>query len=84
MGNDIKLFMIINIFFYLFKNYNKNRIHSARGAKDVEISLDGHMIFKGEISQACGNINATNDPSAYGEVCIVFFLFKLFINKLFN
>jgi hypothetical protein len=29
------------------------------------------MIFKGEISQACGNINATNDPSAYGEVCSI-------------
>ena len=26
------------------------------------------MIFKGEITQACGNVNATNDPSAYGEV----------------
>ncbi|CAF0733393.1 unnamed protein product [Adineta steineri] len=51
-------------------NYNKNRIHSARGAKYIEISLDGHMVFKGEISQACGNINATNDPSAYGETIL--------------
>ncbi|CAF0808236.1 unnamed protein product [Adineta ricciae] len=51
-------------------NYNKSRIHSARGAKDVEISLDGHTIFTGEISQACGNINATNDPSAYGETIL--------------
>ncbi|CAF3729736.1 unnamed protein product [Rotaria sp. Silwood1] len=51
-------------------NYNKNRIHSVRGAKDVEISLDGFMIFKGEISQACGNIIATNDPSAYGETIL--------------
>ena len=34
----------------------------------MEISLDGRMIFKGEIAQACGNIIATNDPSAYGEV----------------
>jgi hypothetical protein len=56
---------------FSFKNYNKNRIHSARGAKDVEISLDGRMIFKGEISQACGNTIATNDPSAYGEVDIL-------------
>jgi hypothetical protein len=38
----------------------------------VEISLDGRVIFKGEITQACGNINATNDPSAYGEVRICF------------
>jgi len=55
-------------FSFLFKNYNKNRIHSSRGAKDVEIALDGRVIFKGEVSQACGNIIATNDPSAYGEV----------------
>jgi len=74
MGKNIQLFTTINIsfFFDFFKNYNKSRIHSARGAKDVEITLDGRMIFKGEISQACGNINATNDPSAYGEVCITF------------
>ncbi|UJR31677.1 hypothetical protein I4U23_019158 [Adineta vaga] len=51
-------------------NYNKSRIHSARGAKDIEIALDGHLIFKGEISQACGNIVATNDPSAYGETIL--------------
>ncbi|CAF3553894.1 unnamed protein product [Rotaria sp. Silwood1] len=51
-------------------NYNKNRIHSARGAKDVEILLDGRIIFKGEITQACGNIISTNDPSAYGETIL--------------
>ncbi|CAF1618828.1 unnamed protein product [Rotaria magnacalcarata] len=51
-------------------NYNKNRIHSARGAKDVDILLDGRVIFKGEISQACGNIIATNDPSSYGETIL--------------
>ncbi|CAF1052117.1 unnamed protein product [Adineta ricciae] len=51
-------------------NYNKNRIHSARGARDVEIALDGRVIFKGEITQACGNINASNDPSAYGETIL--------------
>jgi hypothetical protein len=39
----------------------------------VEISLDGRIIFKGEITQACGNIMATNDPSAYGEVCFLLF-----------
>jgi hypothetical protein len=54
------------------KNYNKNRIHSGRGAKDVEILLNGRIIFKGEVTQACGNIVATNDPSAYGEVRILF------------
>ncbi len=39
----------------------------------MEISLDGRIIFKGEITQACGNIMATNDPSAYGEVCFLLF-----------
>ncbi|KAK2147660.1 hypothetical protein LSH36_543g06017 [Paralvinella palmiformis] len=29
-------------------NYNKSRIHSYRGAKDIEITLDGQLIFKGE------------------------------------
>lgn len=52
------------------KNYNKSRIYSSRGAKNVEITLDGRPIFKGEISQACGNLSKTNDPSAYGEVRI--------------
>lgn len=51
-------------------NYNKNRIHSARGAKDADITLDGRLIFKGEIRQACGNIQPTNDPSAYGETIL--------------
>ena len=60
--------IVLNSTFDSLQNYNKNRIHSSRGAKDVEILLDGRLIFKGEVSQACGNINATNDPSAYGEV----------------
>ena len=58
------------MFVFSLKNYNKSRIHSARGAKDVDISLDGRVIFKGEVTQACGNVNASNDPSAYGEVCL--------------
>ncbi|ELU03431.1 hypothetical protein CAPTEDRAFT_135076 [Capitella teleta] len=37
-------------------NYNKSRIHSYRGAKDVEVTLDGQMIFKGEITRASGGI----------------------------
>ena len=73
MGKNFEIRAILFIYFLLLKNYNKNRIHSARGAKDVEISLNGRTIFKGEITQACGNINATNDPSAYGEVRIRFF-----------
>ena len=33
------------------QNYNKSRIHSFRGAKDIEISLDDNYIFKGEIAR---------------------------------
>jgi hypothetical protein len=40
-------------------NYNKSRIHSYRGAKDVEITLDGVTVFRGEIERAPGRrINA--------------------------
>lgn len=35
-------------------NYNKSRIHSFRGARYVEITLDKTPIFKGEIRQASG------------------------------
>ncbi len=73
MGKNLEICPIFLIYFLLLKNYNKNRIHSSRGAKDVEISLDGQVIFKGEVSQACGNIIATNDPSAYGEVRIFYY-----------
>lgn len=37
-------------------NYNKSRIHSFRGAKDLEISLDDRVIFRGEIQKAPGRI----------------------------
>ena len=33
------------------QNYNKSRIHSYRGARDIEMYLDGQMIFKGEIAR---------------------------------
>lgn len=35
-------------------NYNKNRIHSYRGARYIEIMLDETYIFKGEIRKAMG------------------------------
>uniref|UniRef100_H3AUB4 Katanin interacting protein n=1 Tax=Latimeria chalumnae TaxID=7897 RepID=H3AUB4_LATCH len=38
-------------------NYNKSRIHSFRGVKDVEIILDGKSIFKGEIAKASGTLS---------------------------
>ena len=37
-------------------NYNKNRIHSYRGARYIEISLDGTPIFKGEVRRAPGAV----------------------------
>lgn len=42
-------FIIIKII--IFQNYNKSRIHSYRGAKDIEISLDDNLIFEGEIQR---------------------------------
>lgn len=50
-------------------NYNTTRIHSYRGARYMEISLDGRTIFKGEIRRAPGC--ATEDVDACNE-CILF------------
>ena len=47
-----------------FQNYNKSRIHSYRGAKDIEITLDGQLIFKGEVTRACGGIIGGSDSFA--------------------
>lgn len=37
-------------------NYNKSRIHSFRGVKEVEMLLDGKCIFRGEIAKASGTL----------------------------
>lgn len=50
-------------------NYNTTRIHSYRGARYVEISLDGKPIFKGEIRRAPGSV--LEDVDACNE-CILF------------
>ncbi|KAF1327984.1 Ste/ste11/cdc15 protein kinase, partial [Globisporangium splendens] len=50
-------------------NYNTTRIHSHRGARYVEIALDGTSIFKGEIKRAPGCV--TEDVDACNE-CILF------------
>jgi hypothetical protein len=39
-----------------FWNYNKSRTYSFRGARFVEISLDGSLVFKGEIARAQGGV----------------------------
>ncbi|KAL4617868.1 hypothetical protein GN956_G20471 [Arapaima gigas] len=38
-------------------NYNKSRIHSFRGVKEVEMLLDGRCIFRGEIAKASGTLS---------------------------
>lgn len=38
-------------------NYNKSRIHSFRGVKEVEMVLDGMCIFRGEIAKAAGTLS---------------------------
>lgn len=49
-------------------NYNKSRIHSYRGARHMEIILDGHPIFKGEIARACGEIQGSTE--AFGDTIL--------------
>ena len=48
-------------------NYNKSRIHSYRGARQVDIALDGKSIFKGEIRKAPGN---AKDPEQCCEIIL--------------
>ena len=50
------------------QNYNKSRIHSYRGARNIEVILDGQLIFKGEIARACGGITGGSDN--FGDVSI--------------
>ncbi len=38
-------------------NYNKSRIHSFRGAREVEMILDDRCIFQGEIAKASGTLS---------------------------
>ena len=42
-------------------NYNKSRIHSERGARDVEVSLDKQTVFRGEVRKAPGNVPEAAD-----------------------
>ncbi|XP_035987908.1 katanin-interacting protein isoform X1 [Fundulus heteroclitus] len=42
-------------------NYNKSRIHSFRGAREVEMLLDGRCIFRGEIAKASGTLSGGLD-----------------------
>ncbi|XP_002124494.2 katanin-interacting protein-like [Ciona intestinalis] len=46
-------------------NYNKSRIHSHRGARDLTIALDDNVIFCGEIKKASGV--ATGGMDSFGD-----------------
>lgn len=46
-------------------NYNKSRIHSYRGAKDVAIRLDDTPIFFGEVAKAPGSLKGAEDSCEY-------------------
>ena len=47
-------------------NYNKSRIHSYRGVRDIEITLDDRqLIFKGEVTKAPGRMKDADQYCEY-------------------
>ncbi|XP_049336022.1 katanin-interacting protein isoform X2 [Astyanax mexicanus] len=55
LGSTLRLAMI------RIWNYNKSRIHSFRGVREVEMMLDGRCIFRGEIAKASGTLTGGLD-----------------------
>ncbi|XP_062508912.1 katanin-interacting protein-like isoform X2 [Corticium candelabrum] len=49
-------------------NYNKSRIHSYRGARHMQMMLDDHLIFDGEIARACGGLLGGSE--AFGDTIL--------------
>ncbi|KAG8145889.1 hypothetical protein E2320_012334 [Naja naja] len=49
-------------------NYNKSRIHSFRGVKELSILLDERCIFQGEIAKASGTL--TGGPEQFGDTIL--------------
>ncbi|NXS32909.1 K0556 protein, partial [Pomatostomus ruficeps] len=49
-------------------NYNKSRIHSFRGVKDMLMLLDEQCIFKGEIAKASGALSGA--PEHFGDTIL--------------
>ncbi|XP_039291059.1 katanin-interacting protein [Nilaparvata lugens] len=49
-------------------NYNKSRIHSYRGIKNISMQLDDILIFQGEIARACGGIIGRTD--SFGDTIL--------------
>ncbi|XP_067672341.1 katanin-interacting protein-like isoform X2 [Haliotis asinina] len=71
-SGDHKVFMIFEkpckIAMIRIWNYNKSRIHSYRGAKDVTMTLDKQLVFKGEIARACGGVEGGTE--AFGDTIL--------------
>lgn len=55
-----------------FWNYNKSRIHSYRGVKNVQVRLDDQIVFKGEIAKANGELRC--QPEKLGDVSLLILL----------
>ncbi|NXN20576.1 K0556 protein, partial [Nycticryphes semicollaris] len=49
-------------------NYNKSRIHSFRGVKDIIMVLDEQCIFRGEIAKASGTLSGA--PEHFGDTIL--------------
>ncbi|XP_035195851.1 protein KIAA0556 homolog isoform X4 [Oxyura jamaicensis] len=49
-------------------NYNKSRIHSFRGVKDIVMVLNEQCIFKGEIAKASGTLSGA--PEHFGDTIL--------------
>ena len=49
-----------------FWNYNKSRVHAARGVRGVRVTLDGEAIFEGELARAPGSL--ANRDAAKTEI----------------
>ena len=41
-------------------NYNKSRTYASRGVREMQILLDGNLIFSGEIKKASGSLTVDN------------------------
>lgn len=67
-----------------FWNYNKSRIHSYRGVKNVQVRLDNQIVFKGEIAKASGELRC--QPEKLGDVSLIVLLinFSTLTNQLNN
>ena len=52
-----------------FWNYSKSRVHSSRGAKLIQVHLDGNPIFRGEIQRA-GELGE-NFKETYGDTVML-------------